>query len=329
MWLAAPPEVSLGLVFLLTHIGSWTNARWDQHLRERLGDGYAASVIRWLAERGIRPHIPEGLSGRRLQEETPTVHKPEERLTEAEGGHRFRAIEALETDSPETPVGKLGRRARVHDLKTWPEFFQGVWESKKRFEVRHDDRGFEASDMLLLREYDEASERYSGRAVLAIVTYIIHGGVFGLSPHTCVMSIDAIDSTERYEPGVFNRSITQTRTNDADHCFKAPYCTLHDCACRCEGCLPHSDPTAVKLQQAQAEIEMLRDDADRRIAELLVANASPRQRWEYETLCLDAEDDADQEKAAMNKLGAEGWELVSTFRLSDDGTYLFFKRSVL
>jgi hypothetical protein len=58
-------------------------------------------------------------------------------------------------------------------------------------------------------------------------------------------------------------------------------------------------------------------------------NAPPRQRWEYETLCLDVEDDAEQEKAAMNKLGAEGWELVSTYRLSDGGTYFFFKRPVL
>lgn len=62
----------IGLNFLLTRIGSWTNARWDQHLRDRLGDDHTVTIIRWLAERGIRPHIPEGTSGRRLQEETPT-----------------------------------------------------------------------------------------------------------------------------------------------------------------------------------------------------------------------------------------------------------------
>lgn len=65
---ATPPAVAQGLVFLLTRIGSWTNARWDQHLRERLGDEHAETVIRWLAEHDIRPHIPEGTSGRALQE---------------------------------------------------------------------------------------------------------------------------------------------------------------------------------------------------------------------------------------------------------------------
>lgn len=56
---ATPAAVEQGLNFLLTRIGSWTNARWDQHLRERMGDEHAETVIRWLAERGIRPHIPE------------------------------------------------------------------------------------------------------------------------------------------------------------------------------------------------------------------------------------------------------------------------------
>ncbi len=59
----------IALNFLLTRIGSWTHARWDQHLRERFGDEHTETVIRWLAERGIRPYIPKGTGGRRLQEE--------------------------------------------------------------------------------------------------------------------------------------------------------------------------------------------------------------------------------------------------------------------
>jgi hypothetical protein len=65
----APSAVSRGLTFLLTRTGSWTSARWDQHLRDHLGDAPTEEVIRWLAERGILPYIAEGSSGRRLQEE--------------------------------------------------------------------------------------------------------------------------------------------------------------------------------------------------------------------------------------------------------------------
>lgn len=36
------------LAFLLTRIGSWTHARWDQHLRDEYGDEKAQPVIDWL-----------------------------------------------------------------------------------------------------------------------------------------------------------------------------------------------------------------------------------------------------------------------------------------
>lgn len=35
----------LALDWLLTQIGSWTNARWDQHLRHRFGDVRADEII--------------------------------------------------------------------------------------------------------------------------------------------------------------------------------------------------------------------------------------------------------------------------------------------
>lgn len=64
-----PAAVVQGLQFLLTRIGSWTESRWDQHLRYQIGDEHAETVIAWLAERGVLPHIPDG-SGRALQERT-------------------------------------------------------------------------------------------------------------------------------------------------------------------------------------------------------------------------------------------------------------------
>lgn len=61
---APPASVRHSLVFLLTRIGSWTNARWDQHLRSRYGDEATNEVIAWLKANGI--HAPRG--GRELDE---------------------------------------------------------------------------------------------------------------------------------------------------------------------------------------------------------------------------------------------------------------------
>jgi hypothetical protein len=49
-WDAPSPTVRLAVAFLLTRIGSWTNARWDQHLRHEIGDAAADAAIRWIAE---------------------------------------------------------------------------------------------------------------------------------------------------------------------------------------------------------------------------------------------------------------------------------------
>lgn len=65
----------------------------------------------------------------------------------------------------------------THELKTWPMYFDAVVEGRKTFEIRHDDRGFNPGDELLLKEYIAAHEsdgnpRYTGRAHRVRVTYI-------------------------------------------------------------------------------------------------------------------------------------------------------------
>lgn len=50
-----PRKPDKALEFLLVRIGSWTNARWDQHIRHEMGDQAADDLIRYLDEQGIRP----------------------------------------------------------------------------------------------------------------------------------------------------------------------------------------------------------------------------------------------------------------------------------
>lgn len=43
-------DATEALRFLLDRIGSWTNARWDQHLRHEFGDDRATKMIAALTE---------------------------------------------------------------------------------------------------------------------------------------------------------------------------------------------------------------------------------------------------------------------------------------
>ncbi len=61
---------------------------------------------------------------------------------------------------------------RIHDLKSWPAFFEHVRAGTKTFELRRDDRGFDVGDKLLIREWDPVLEKYTGRKEERFVSYI-------------------------------------------------------------------------------------------------------------------------------------------------------------
>ena len=85
----------------------------------------------------------------------------------------------------------------THVLKTDPEVFCAVFNGKKKFEIRLNDRDFQVGDTLLLREtqFTGADMRagapliYTDRELKVIVTYILHGQIYGLAENWCIMSI--------------------------------------------------------------------------------------------------------------------------------------------
>jgi len=81
-------------------------------------------------------------------------------------------------------------RETRHTLKTHPRWFRAVWEGQKLFEVRRNDRGFCQGDHLELREYDPDTETYSGRRMLAGVSFVLYGPGMGVEDGYCVMSLD-------------------------------------------------------------------------------------------------------------------------------------------
>jgi hypothetical protein len=78
---------------------------------------------------------------------------------------------------------------KVHELKTWEEYFFFVLTGNKSFEVRKNDRDFKVGDVLHLCEYDSDNHRYTGKTIFKKVDYILYGPAFGIEDGYCVMSI--------------------------------------------------------------------------------------------------------------------------------------------
>lgn len=76
----------------------------------------------------------------------------------------------------------------THELKCVSEPFQVKWEGNKNWEFRKNDRNYQKGDVLREREYDLASDSYSGREIFEEVTWILAGGSFGVPEGYVIMS---------------------------------------------------------------------------------------------------------------------------------------------
>lgn len=77
----------------------------------------------------------------------------------------------------------------THQLKTWPFYFEEVFMGRKSFEVRVNDRNFKVGDYIILKEWNPDTEKYTGRELARVITFILFGGNFGIDKDHVVMSI--------------------------------------------------------------------------------------------------------------------------------------------
>lgn len=82
---------------------------------------------------------------------------------------------------------------RLHELKTDPVPFAAAFEELKPFEVRRNDRDFQVEDIVLLREWSEAT-LYTGAYVLGRITYVTKGGAWGLPEDLCVFGYQQLEA---------------------------------------------------------------------------------------------------------------------------------------
>jgi len=90
----------------------------------------------------------------------------------------------------------------IHELKTWPEYFQAIVSGDKTFELRKNDRNFQTGDHLKLMEYMPCGHGvytprsigyYTGAFVTMKVTYVLQGGRLGIENGYCILGIQSIN----------------------------------------------------------------------------------------------------------------------------------------
>lgn len=82
----------------------------------------------------------------------------------------------------------------THHLKTWPAYWHAVARGDKTFEIRKDDRAFQAGDTLMLEYFDPERrpgeyEGFSRYPIERLVTFVLPGGQFGVEPGYVVMGL--------------------------------------------------------------------------------------------------------------------------------------------
>jgi hypothetical protein len=106
----------------------------------------------------------------------------------------------IEWTKAQTLVHDEARESVQHRVKSWPQFFQPIFEGLKTHDLRRkDDRDYRVGDTMLLMEYDPRSESYTGRELEVRITYVTSaeypcaysvGG--GLSPNLGILSITRV-----------------------------------------------------------------------------------------------------------------------------------------
>lgn len=79
---------------------------------------------------------------------------------------------------------------RTHELKIQPRFFEPVMRGEKTFEIRKNDRDYKKGDIIILREWSDIMNNYTGRQLKRKITYIYKGsGQFGLAPGYAIIAL--------------------------------------------------------------------------------------------------------------------------------------------
>lgn len=60
-----------------------------------------------------------------------------------------------------------------HEKKTWPDLFQKILEGEKTFDLRLADWECKEGDILVLKEWDPETKKYTGRVIEKEITFVL------------------------------------------------------------------------------------------------------------------------------------------------------------
>ena len=89
-----------------------------------------------------------------------------------------------------------------HYLKTWPTPFEAIYDGRLHYTIRPFDRGFEVGDAVVLDEFDNKANKYTGRRILRTITYLNPPGQWGLRGETGVIGISVRDCPTSWRKGL-------------------------------------------------------------------------------------------------------------------------------
>jgi hypothetical protein len=92
---------------------------------------------------------------------------------------------------------EISEYAPTHQLKTIRPFFTDVWEGRKAFDIRKNDRDYKVGDILWLEEYLHKTGKYTNKVIVARVDYIVNNADLpeALYPGYVCMSITVLEKT--------------------------------------------------------------------------------------------------------------------------------------
>ena len=67
--------------------------------------------------------------------------------------------------------GKTECNMRI-EKKTWPEYFQKILDGVKTYDIRLADFNVKVGDILVLKEYNPTTKKYTGRIIEKKIKYV-------------------------------------------------------------------------------------------------------------------------------------------------------------
>ena len=101
---------------------------------------------------------------------------------------------------------------KVHQLKTWPIFFEAVLNGTKTFEIRLNDRNFQVGDKLDLMEYDPDAEGYTGRHCHRFVSYVLDANPFFDFKGHVILGLKPVEIPEISDEEIESKAESSTAT---------------------------------------------------------------------------------------------------------------------